>query len=126
MASVILEELRKTYDKKFWAVNGISLNIADGELMALLGPSGCGKSSTMRMIAGLEELTSGKIYFNDQLMNRIPAKKRNVAMVFETYALYPTLTVYENLAFPLRSAGRMKPSQNVCVKLSIFCRWIIF
>ncbi len=105
MASVTLEELRKTYDKKSWAVNGISLQIADGELIALLGPSGCGKSSTMRMIAGLEELTSGKIYFNEQLMNRIPPKQRNVAMVFETYALYPTLTVYENLAFPLRSAG---------------------
>jgi multiple sugar transport system ATP-binding protein len=106
MASVTLEELRKTYDKKYWAVNGLSLKIADGELVALLGPSGCGKSSTMRMIAGLEELTSGKIFFNDQLMNRVPPKQRNVAMVFETYALYPTLTVYENLAFPLRSAGR--------------------
>lgn len=105
MASVTLEELRKTYDKKYWAVNGISLQIADGELMALLGPSGCGKSSTMRMIAGLEELTSGKIYFGDQLMNRVLPKHRNVAMVFETYALYPTLSVYENLAFPLRSAG---------------------
>ena len=105
MASVTLKELRKTYDKKYWAVDRISLEIADGELMALLGPSGCGKSSTMRMIAGLEELTSGEIYFDDQLMNRIPPKHRNVAMVFETYALYPTLNVYENLAFPLRSMG---------------------
>ncbi|MCB9453054.1 MAG: ABC transporter ATP-binding protein [Anaerolineaceae bacterium] len=108
MASVELRNLRKTYDKKNWAVDDVSLTIPDGELLALLGPSGCGKSSTMRMIAGLEELTSGEIYFDGQLINRVPPQKRNVAMVFETYALYPTLTVYENLAFPLRSAGWAK------------------
>lgn len=107
MATVKLANLRKSYDRgKTWAVNNVSLEIANGEFMALLGPSGCGKSSTMRMIAGLEELTAGEIYFDSQLMNRIPPRNRNVAMVFETYALYPTLSVYENLAFPLRSAGR--------------------
>jgi multiple sugar transport system ATP-binding protein len=106
VASVALRNLRKTYDNKSWAVDNVSLDIPDGELLALLGPSGCGKSSTMRMIAGLEELTTGEIYFDDKLMNRVPPQKRNVAMVFETYALYPTLSVYENLAFPLRSAGR--------------------
>lgn len=107
MATIRLKNLRKSYDRrKTWAVNNVSLEIADGEFMALLGPSGCGKSSTMRMIAGLEELTEGEIWFDDQLMNRVPPRGRNVAMVFESYALYPTLTVYENLAFPLRSAGK--------------------
>jgi multiple sugar transport system ATP-binding protein len=107
MATVKLKDVRKSYDRgKTWAVNNVSLDIADGEFMALLGPSGCGKSSTMRMIAGLEELTDGEIYFDDRLMNRVSPQHRNVAMVFETYALYPTLTVYENLAFPLRAAGR--------------------
>ncbi|MCC7205713.1 MAG: ABC transporter ATP-binding protein, partial [Anaerolineae bacterium] len=84
--------------------------------MALLGPSGCGKSSTMRMIVGLEELTSGEIYFDDRLMNRVQPQDRNVAMVFETYALYPTLTVFENLAFPLRSAGMKGEEVNKRVR----------
>ncbi len=107
MATVRLHHLHKSYDRgKTMAVKDVSLEIADGEFMALLGPSGCGKSSTMRMIAGLEELSGGEIWFNDTLMNRIPPKGRNVAMVFESYALYPTLSVYENLAFPLRSAGK--------------------
>ncbi|MCL4250784.1 MAG: ATP-binding cassette domain-containing protein, partial [Anaerolineae bacterium] len=93
MARVELRNVRKSYDRgKTWAVNNVSLEIADGEFMALLGPSGCGKSSTMRMIAGLEELSGGEIYFGDQLMNRVQPQDRNVAMVFETYALYPTLT----------------------------------
>jgi multiple sugar transport system ATP-binding protein len=107
MATIRLKNIRKSYDRgRTWAVNNVSLDIANGEFMALLGPSGCGKSSTMRMIAGLEELTEGEIWFDDRLMNRVPPNERNVAMVFETYALYPTLTVYENLAFPLRSAGK--------------------
>jgi ABC-type sugar transport system ATPase subunit len=106
MANVKLNQLNKSYDRgKTWAVRDATLEIADGEFMALLGPSGCGKSSTMRMIAGLEELTRGEILFNDQVMNRVPPQQRNVAMVFETYALYPTLNVFENLAFPLRSAN---------------------
>lgn len=104
MASIRLEKLRKHYGK-VEAVRGIDLDIADGEFMAFLGPSGCGKSSTMRCIAGLEELTGGKIYFNDQCVNRVRPRDRGVAMAFETYALYPTLSVYENLAFPLRAAN---------------------
>jgi ABC-type sugar transport system ATPase subunit len=80
------------------------MDIADGEFMSFLGPSGCGKSSTMRMIAGLEEITSGNIYFDGELVNNVKPRDRNVAMAFETYALYPTLNVYENLAFPLRAA----------------------
>lgn len=105
MASVTLENVWKKYgDVK--AVRGISLDIADKEFMAFLGPSGCGKSSTMRMIAGLEEITSGNIYFDGELMIKVRPRDRNVAMAFETYALYPTLNVYENLAFPLRSSKR--------------------
>jgi multiple sugar transport system ATP-binding protein len=103
MASIRLENLHKRYGKVH-AVRGIDLDIADGEFVAFLGPSGCGKSSTMRMIAGLEELSGGKIYFNEECVNRVRPRDRGVAMAFETYALYPTLNVYENLAFPLRAA----------------------
>lgn len=104
MASVTLEKLWKKYGK-VEAVCGISLEIADGEFVSFLGPSGCGKSSTLRMIAGLEEITSGNIYFDGELINKVRPRDRNVAMAFETYALYPTLNVYENVAFPLRAAG---------------------
>jgi multiple sugar transport system ATP-binding protein len=103
VASVALEKVWKKYGD-VEAVCGISLDIADGEFMSFLGPSGCGKSSTMRMIAGLEEITSGNIYFDGELVNKVRPRDRNVAMAFETYALYPTLNVYENLAFPLRAA----------------------
>lgn len=104
MSSVTLENLWKKYGD-VEAVRGISLEIADGELMSFLGPSGCGKSSTLRLIAGLEEITSGNIYFDEELVNRMHPRDRNVAMAFETYALYPTLNIYENIAFPLRAAG---------------------
>jgi len=105
VASVTLEKLWKKYGKVD-AVCGISLEIADGEFVSFLGPSGCGKSSTLRMIAGLEEITSGNIYFDGELINKVRPRDRNVAMAFETYALYPTLNVYENVAFPLRAARR--------------------
>ncbi len=105
MASITLENVVKDYPGGVQAVRGISFEVKNGEFVALLGPSGCGKSSTMRMIAGLEEVTSGTIYFDGKPMNNVRPRDRNVAMAFETYALYPTLTIYENLAFPLRSAG---------------------
>ncbi len=105
MAEIRLNDVTKIYSKNVLAVDQINLDIEDGEFMAFLGPSGCGKSSTMRMIAGLEEITGGEIWFDDRLINHIRPRDRNVAMVFETYALYPTLNVYENIAFPLRSAG---------------------
>ncbi len=104
MASIKLEKLDKWYGKSVHAVQGIDLDIADGEFMAFLGPSGCGKSSTMRIIAGLEEITSGSLYFDGKLVNTVRPRDRGVAMAFETYALYPTLSIYENLAFPLRAA----------------------
>lgn len=104
MASIKLEKLHKWYGKNVHAVRGIDLEIADGEFMAFLGPSGCGKSSTMRIIAGLEPISEGNLYFDSKLVNEVRPKERGVAMAFETYALYPTLNIYENLAFPLRAA----------------------
>jgi multiple sugar transport system ATP-binding protein len=103
VSSVTLENICKRYGK-IEAVRGISMDIASGEFMAFLGPSGCGKSSTMRMIAGLEEVTAGEIAFDGKSVLDKRPRDRNVAMSFETYALYPTLTVRENLAFPLHAA----------------------
>lgn len=115
MASITLESVEKRYGKVN-AVRGISMDVRDGEFVAFLGPSGCGKSSTMRMIAGLEEISGGDILFDGlSIVNRKPGQ-RNVAMAFETYALYPTLNVYENLAFPLRAARWKQPEIDRRVK----------
>jgi multiple sugar transport system ATP-binding protein len=104
MASIRAENLVKRYGA-VKAVHGIDFEIADGEFVAILGPSGCGKSSTMRMIAGLEPISEGAIYFDGKRINDVRARDRNVAMSFESYALYPTISIYENIAFPLRAAG---------------------
>jgi multiple sugar transport system ATP-binding protein len=102
MAKVILKNINKVYDKDVVAVQDFNLEINDQEFVVLVGPSGCGKSTTLRMIAGLEEITNGELYIGDQLVNDISAKDRNIAMVFQNYALYPHMTVYENMAFSLR------------------------
>jgi len=103
MAQVSLKEITKIYSKgESAAVNNISIGIENKELVVLLGPSGCGKSTTLRMIAGLEFPTSGEIYIGDRLVNDVPAKDRNIAMVFQNYALYPHMTAYENMAFALK------------------------
>ncbi|HTV46547.1 MAG TPA: sn-glycerol-3-phosphate ABC transporter ATP-binding protein UgpC [Stellaceae bacterium] len=101
MAQVALRNIIKTYDKTP-AVRGIDLDIADREFVVLVGPSGCGKTTTLRMIAGLEECTEGEIYIGDQLVNDVPPKDRDIAMVFQNYALYPHMTVFENMSFGLR------------------------
>ncbi len=101
MAEVRLTNLWKKYGD-VEAVKDLSLVCQDKEFLCLLGPSGCGKTSTLRMIAGLESITNGEIYIDDRLVNYLKPKDRDIAMVFETYALYPTKTVYENMAFPLR------------------------
>src|SRR6202790_3777146 len=108
MAQVALRKIVKTFDKTP-AVQGIDLDIADREFIVLVGPSGCGKSTTLRMIAGLEEATSGEIYIGDQLVNDVPPKDRDIAMVFQNYALYPHMTVFENMSFGLRLKKFPKP-----------------
>ena len=102
MARVLLENVSKIYDGKVNAVSNFNLDIADGEFMVIVGASGCGKTTTLRMIAGLEKATTGNIYIGETLVNDVPPKKRNVAMVFQNYALYPHMTVYQNMAFSLK------------------------
>jgi len=102
MASITVKNLVKRYGDGFPAVNDVSLDIADGEFMILVGPSGCGKSTLLRMIVGLEDITEGDLFIGDERVNEKAPRDRNLAMVFQNYALYPHLTVYENIAFPLR------------------------
>lgn len=102
MGSVKLENLRKTYEPKNTVVRDINLFVPDKEFIVLVGPSGCGKTTTLRMIAGLEEITDGKIFIDDKIINDIPPKDRDIAMVFQNYALYPHMNVFENMAFGLK------------------------
>ena len=102
MAKVSLKNVRKVFPGGVRAVNDANLEIKDKEFMVLVGPSGCGKSTTLRMIAGLEEITEGEIYIGDRLVNDVPPKNRDIAMVFQNYALYPHMNVYNNMAFGLR------------------------
>src|SRR5918998_1562366 len=102
MASVRLEGVTKTYPNGHVAAKGLDLEIRDGEFMVLVGPSGCGKSTALRMIAGLETPTGGRILIGDRDVTVVPPQERDIAMVFQTYALYPHMTVRENLAFGLR------------------------
>jgi multiple sugar transport system ATP-binding protein len=105
MAQVSLKNLTKIYSPKVCAVDNINLGVDNREFVVLVGPSGCGKSTTLRMIAGLEQPTSGEIYIGDRLVNNVPAKDRNIAMVFQNYALYPHMNAYDNMAFALRLRG---------------------
>jgi hypothetical protein len=102
MAEVRLKKVEKQYPNGFKAVHGIDLDIKDGEFMVFVGPSGCAKSTTLRMIAGLEEITGGEVYIGDRLVNNVPPKDRGISMVFQNYALYPHMTVYENMSFGLK------------------------
>jgi multiple sugar transport system ATP-binding protein len=101
MAQVMLKALNKKYDEVH-AVKDVNLHIRDKEFIVLVGPSGCGKSTTLRMVAGLEEITAGEIHIGDRLVNDLPPKDRDIAMVFQNYALYPHMTVYDNMAFGLK------------------------
>ena len=102
MAQVVLKNVTKTFQSHIVAVHDVNLDVADKEFVVLVGPSGCGKSTTLRMVAGLEEVTKGSIYIDGQLVNDVPAKNRDIAMVFQNYALYPHMSVYDNMAFGLR------------------------
>jgi multiple sugar transport system ATP-binding protein len=102
MASVKLENVSKIYNNRVVAVKDVTFEVSDGEFVVLVGPSGCGKTTTLRMIAGLEEVSKGYIYIGERIVNDVPPKDRDIAMVFQNYALYPHMTVYENMAFGLK------------------------
>ena len=106
MADVVLEDVNKVYDNGFRAVADLNLEINEGEFLVMVGPSGCGKSTTLRMIAGLEEISSGTLTIGDRVVNELPPKERDIAMVFQNYALYPHMTVFDNIAFSLKLARR--------------------
>lgn len=102
MANVIFKRLKKVYEKNVVAVQDFNLEVEDKEFIVLVGPSGCGKSTTLRMVAGLEEISFGEVFIGDKIVNDVAPKDRDIAMVFQNYALYPHMTVYENLAFALK------------------------
>ena len=112
MAEITMKNIVKRYGDGFPAVNDVSLDVADGEFMILVGPSGCGKSTLLRMIVGLEDITSGDMMIGGTRVNDMAPRDRNLSMVFQNYALYPHLTVFENIAFPLRLRGKL-PEQEI-------------
>src|SRR3546814_19251634 len=114
MSEVTLRKVVKRYDD-VEAVRGIDLDIADQEFVVLVGPSGCGKSTTLRMIAGLEDITGGDILIGDTVVNDVPPKDRDIAMVFQNYALYPHMTVQETMSFGLRLRSEERRVGKECV-----------
>lgn len=116
MASIKLENICKTYPNGVSAVENFNLEIEDKEFIIFVGPSGCGKSTTLRMIAGLEDITSGELCIDGKVVNEVPAKNRDIAMVFQSYALYPHMTVYDNIAFGLRRRNLSKAEIDEKVK----------
>lgn len=116
MATLKLKNVDKIYDNGVQAVFDFNIDIQDKEFVVFVGPSGCGKTTTLRMIAGLEEITAGEFYIDEKLMNNVPPKDRDIAMVFQSYALYPHMTVYENMAFSLKLRKTPKPEIDARVK----------
>ncbi len=119
MASVTLKGVKKVYQqggRDVIAVHGVDLEVKDGELVVLVGPSGCGKSTTLRMVAGLESISGGELFIDDRRVNDVPANDRDVAMVFQSYALYPHMTAYDNMAFALKLRGMSKADIDTRVK----------
>ena len=108
MANLSLKHIYKVYPGDVTAVKDFNLEIADKEFIVFVGPSGCGKSTTLRMIAGLEEISKGELYIGDRLVNEVEPKERDIAMVFQSYALYPHMTVYDNMAFGLKKKKSSK------------------
>jgi multiple sugar transport system ATP-binding protein len=109
MAQVAFERVSKIYPDGTRAVNNVNLEVKDGEFMVLVGPSGCGKTTALRMVAGLEEISEGVLKIGERVVNHVPSRDRDIAMVFQSYALYPHLTVYDNIAFGLRLKKMPKP-----------------
>ena len=116
MASVTYEHVTKKFSADTTAVNDLSLEIRDTEFMVLVGPSGCGKSTALRMLAGLEEITAGQIKIDDQVVNKMPPRDRDVAMVFQSYALYPHMSVFDNMGFGLKMRGSTRTEIETRVK----------
>src|SRR6266487_3390088 len=108
MAEIQLDNLTKVYPDGTKAVSALDLEIADGEFVVFVGPSGCGKTSALRMIAGLEPITDGTVHIGGDVVNTLPPKDRDVAMVFQNYALYPHMSAYDNMAFALKMRGLAK------------------
>src|ERR1700744_421509 len=102
MAQVHLRGVKKTYDNKVAVIHGVDMEIADGEFIVIVGPSGCGKSTLLRMVAGLEKITGGEVSIGDRVVNKLEPKDRDIAMVFQNYALYPHMSVYANMAYGLK------------------------
>jgi multiple sugar transport system ATP-binding protein len=122
MAQIVLDQVDKVFPGGVRAVDGLSLDIADGEFMVLVGPSGCGKSTALRSIAGLDEITAGTISIGGRVVNHLPPKDRDVAMVFQNYALYPHMTVWQNLAFGLQQ--RKTPRQEIRTRVTDVARML--
>lgn len=116
MASILMKNIEKTYEDGTTVIENLNLEIADNEFIVFVGPSGCGKSTTLRMMAGLEEITDGELYIGNKLMNNVSPKNRDIAMVFQNYALYPHMTVYKNMAFGLKNRGLPKKVIDAKVK----------
>ncbi len=115
MANVVLDKLRKVFGSTV-AIPALDLAIADGEFVSLLGPSGCGKTTTLRMLAGLEQPSGGRLLIGERVVNDVPPSRRDIAMVFQSYALYPHMTVAENIAYPLRKRGVPKAERSAKVR----------
>src|ERR671918_2361084 len=112
MSNIVFEHIYKRYQDGFEAVKDMNLDIADGEFMVLVGPSGSGKSTALRLVAGLEDITDGELRFGDEVVNQLAPKDRDIAMVFQNYALYPHLSVRDNMGFALRLRGIEKEQIN--------------
>src|SRR5919201_6442385 len=108
MAEVTFDRVSKVYPDGYRAVNDVNLDIRDGEFMVLVGPSGCGKTTVLRMVAGLEEITEGTLRIRDRVVNDVSPKERDIAMVFQNYALYPHMTIDSNIGFALKLSGLKK------------------
>src|SRR6201994_631532 len=116
MANVTLRNVRKAYPNGFEAIKGVDVDVADGQFCVLVGPSGCGKSTLLRMVAGLEPTPSGEIDIGGRVVNQIEPADRDIAMVFQNYALYPHMSVYNNMAYGLRNRGMKEPEIGARVR----------
>ena len=121
MASVVVSDVRKSFGTTA-VLHGVNVTIEDGEFVVLVGPSGCGKSTLLRMIAGLENISSGEIRIGDRVVNNLPPKARDVAMVFQNYALYPHMSVRENISFCLEQQKLPKAASALPPRVTLPCR----